>query len=297
MEPVSKISQSRSRFKDLEWFSEIEKVNEGGQIVYVVGAGGIGSWVSFFLARAGVLHELYDHDTIEEHNLGGQLYMMGQMGMNKCEAMHYINSAFSNFHTGFLVGEFNDQYSASSIMFSCVDSLHARKLLFRKWLEAIATDDEGSVSEGIFIDGRILAEDGQIFTIRARDEAAIKEYQSKYLFSDSEAPPIICTAKATSHCGALIGSLMVGTFFNYLTNLKKGGPIREVPFKNEFHLQLMQFNQYDANTTRTESAAGTSDTSLVTTHDSLVTEGEGIVPLQEEQPSGIPSLSTFLSTI
>lgn len=57
-----------SRFKDAPWFPK-EETN-----VVIGGAGGIGSWLSLLISRAGFFPIVYDFDILEEHNLAGQLY-------------------------------------------------------------------------------------------------------------------------------------------------------------------------------------------------------------------------------
>ena len=57
-----------SRFKDAPWFPK-EETN-----VIVGGAGGIGSWLTLLLSRAGFYPVVYDFDVLEGHNLAGQLY-------------------------------------------------------------------------------------------------------------------------------------------------------------------------------------------------------------------------------
>lgn len=53
-----------SRFKDAPWFPKEETA------IIVGGAGGIGSWLSLLLSRAGFYPIVYDYDRLEEHNLG-----------------------------------------------------------------------------------------------------------------------------------------------------------------------------------------------------------------------------------
>ena len=65
------MQQQYDRFKDAPWFPERDEV------VMIGGAGGIGSWLTFLLVRAGFKPTVYDFDVIEEHNIGGQLFRMG----------------------------------------------------------------------------------------------------------------------------------------------------------------------------------------------------------------------------
>ena len=66
------------RFSGLMWY------NPTFLDITIGGAGGIGSWFTTLISRIGVssLH-LYDMDTIDTTNLGGQLYKTGQVNMSK----------------------------------------------------------------------------------------------------------------------------------------------------------------------------------------------------------------------
>jgi molybdopterin/thiamine biosynthesis adenylyltransferase len=59
--------------------------------VLILGAGGIGSWVTLSLALAGV-NQLYliDYDTIEEHNLNRTLFRDTDINMLKTEAIEEL---------------------------------------------------------------------------------------------------------------------------------------------------------------------------------------------------------------
>ena len=67
-------SQQYNRFKDAPWFPEREEVTMIG------GAGGIGSWLTFFLNKAGFKTIVYDFDVIEEHNLGKSIILLTFVG-------------------------------------------------------------------------------------------------------------------------------------------------------------------------------------------------------------------------
>src|SRR6218665_1394613 len=80
----------------------------------------------------------------------------------------------------------------------------------------------------------MLAETGMIFIVQKGEEDKYR----RELFEDSEVEDAPCSFKATSHCGAFIGSVMVAGLNNYLNNkfLKFDASI--VQFRTDFELSL-----------------------------------------------------------
>ena len=76
--------EQTNRFKDADWLPK------NREAVLVGGAGGIGSWVTFFLTKIGFNAYLYDFDTVETHNLGGQLFKQDAVGKSKVEAVREV---------------------------------------------------------------------------------------------------------------------------------------------------------------------------------------------------------------
>jgi molybdopterin/thiamine biosynthesis adenylyltransferase len=216
------IDNKKIRFSDAPWANAIQHIVVGG-------VGGIGSWLAIYLSRIGHILYLYDMDIIDETNMGGQLYSLAQIGTNKAEATKaniiLFSGAESNVSTYTQYDE--DSGFVTPIMCSCFDNMAARKLMFEKW----AAYDKRE----LFVDGRMLAEIGMVFTVQKGQE---EEYR-KSLFEDSEVEEAPCSFKSTSHCGALISSLMVSNLNNYLANKTAGNNDRYIPFKFDFALPMM----------------------------------------------------------
>lgn len=217
------VNQRSVRFSDLPFYSP-------GQNVVVGGAGGIGSWLCTLLSRQECNLYVYDFDNIETHNLGGQLFSTKQIGKTKTAALKENCTNFSDIAVFEEMGKFTKDSAVDSITFSCFDNMAARKLMFEKWC---AIKDPNK----IFIDGRMLAEAAQLYcVIPGREE----EYKAT-LFEDSDVEEQPCTAKATSHCGAILAGLMVSVFNNAITNQKDPAACRYTPFKLTYELQLLNF--------------------------------------------------------
>lgn len=216
------IDNRKVRFSDALWANTPEHIVVGG-------VGGIGSWLALYLARIGHKLYLYDMDTIDETNMGGQLYSINQIGTNKAVAIKANIHMFCGDDA--LVSTFEryteEEGMISNIMFSCFDNMKARKLMFDRWMS--------NEDRELFVDGRMLAEVGMVYVVQKGQEA---EY-IKTLFDDAEVEEAPCSFKSTSHCGALISSLMVSGFNNYMANRKSGFNDRVIPFQTDFELPLM----------------------------------------------------------
>lgn len=214
--------ETNLRFKDLVWAKPSEK-----ETAIIIGLGGIGSWLAFFLSRIGIGLYVYDDDVIDQTNMSGQHYQTQDINSPKERAVEKQAKEFSDHNNITGLGKFVEDSPVSPIMFSCLDNMFTRKLSFNKWKEQ--EDRE------LFVDGRMLAESFQIFVVQKGQE----EYYEKTLFEDEEVPDLDCSAKATSHCGAMIASKMTGIFTNYMYNKILQDNVREIPEKLFYDIELM----------------------------------------------------------
>lgn len=234
------------RFRGLDW---VEQCKNRESIVG--GSGGIGSWLSLFLSRAGNKLLLVDFDRVEIHNLGGQLFRKDQVGAYKVMSVRnicefYGQNKYVEMSTR-KITEYNDmRYERFNDFFCAFDNMEARKNLFKHFLNEAPSDCS------IFIDGRLEAEQLQVFAIRRDDEDRIAEYQEKHLFLDSSIEDVACTIKQTSHIASMIASVMSSVYFNHLSNIKNGVEIREVPFFTEFSSPMMNMTSRVAEPLNTE---------------------------------------------
>jgi len=218
------MTQQYNRFKDAPWFP---KENE---TVMVGGAGGISSWLTLFLARAGFKPIVYDFDIIEESNTAGQLFRLSDVGKYKVSALSEIIKEFANDSiSGFNI-KIDENSPTHYFMFSGFDNMLARKNMFENWKRSI----ENCAVIPILIDGRLEMEQLQIFCVTPD---RIKDYE-KTLFADEEVEDAPCTMKQTSHAAAMIATLMTAFFTNHMTNMYEREVVRDVPFYHEFFIPL-----------------------------------------------------------
>ena len=209
------------RFQGLDWYSQ-----DDAPVVVVGGAGGIGSWLSFFLARANFNVTLSDFDTVEEHNIGGQLFKKNQIGMYKAEAVGRNVSEFSTNTINAQIVKITEETATHEFMFSAFDNMDARRAMFKVWKRSW-----NSMNRPIFIDGRLNAEQFQIFCVTPENADV---YERIHLFNDSEVEDAPCSAQQTTHTAAMIAGHMVGFFTNHITNINLRDEVREIPFMYEY---------------------------------------------------------------
>ena len=236
-----------SRFKDAPWFPK-EETN-----VIVGGAGGIGSWLTLMLSRAGFFPIVYDFDRLEEHNLAGQLYTKSdaEAMVPKVDALKGLCKQFADTDITVMNERYTKDSMSHNYVFSAFDNMQARKDMFAAWKEYVKEWEDFkdivdaahipniSLSEPIFIDGRLTAEQMQIFCVTPDK---IEEYE-KHLFDDTEVQDAPCTMKQTSHSAAMIASHMVGFFTNHMTNNAVKDKDRTVPFFWEYFIPINYINE------------------------------------------------------
>ena len=214
------MTQQFDRFKDAPWFPQRD------ELVMIGGAGGIGSWLAFFLARANFNVTLSDFDSVEEHNIGGQLFKRSQIGKYKAEAVGRNVSDFSTNTINAQIVKITEETATHEFMFSAFDNMDARRAMFKVWKRSW-----NSMNRPIFIDGRLNAEQFQIFCVTPENA---DEYERIHLFNDSEVEDAPCSAQQTTHTAAMIAGHMVGFFTNHITNINLRDEVREIPFMYEY---------------------------------------------------------------
>lgn len=227
--PRIEINPRTIRFSEAPWY--IPKIP-----VLIGGAGGIGSWLSLYLARQDLDIYIYDFDSLDETNLGGQWYQTNQLNLPKTSALSQNIKSFTGNDIN-TYDRYNEDSMSNPIVFSAFDNMEARKLMFDKWEKDYALNPKYFNKACVFIDGRLLAESGKVFTVTRHNASKYREY----LYTDAEIKEQPCSFKATSHAAGIIAGLMTASFNNYTTNVKEGMLIRETPFLTEFELPLMTF--------------------------------------------------------
>lgn len=230
-------NDTRIRFRDLEWNQYIQNHEKTSDPIPVgiFGTGGIGSHLAMLISRLNLTMYILDMDIVEINNISGQHFNVTDVGMSK---VHALNKNIKVFSPGTKVYTdisaitntyFGNDYFDYRYVFVAFDQITPRKIIFEEWAKRVTRE--------LFIDGRMLAESLEIFFVQKGME---DEYR-KYLYDDAKIPDLPCSAKATTHCGAMIASLMISGFTNYLSNLFYERKIRELPFKVNYLMELFKF--------------------------------------------------------
>lgn len=157
------VDEATSRFSGAIWYSAIQS-----KTITLAGVGGIGSYVGFLLARlkpAGLY--LYDPDIVEQANMSGQLYGNHDLGQGKVYALNKMMQEYANYYNTVAYQErFTEESEATDIMICGFDNMEARRLFFNKWTSRVLMLPENERGKCLFIDGRLAAEEYQVFAIK-----------------------------------------------------------------------------------------------------------------------------------
>lgn len=230
------MDESTTRFSSALWFKKIQN-----KVIVLAGIGGIGSYVALLLARMKPKAIfLYDDDVVETVNMAGQLYSINDVGKKKVDALADICSSFALYNSVFAIPEkFTLESEASDIMICGFDNMKARNLYYHKWLNHINELDDDIKKQCLFLDGRLAAEEFQVFCITGDDTYNQKLYETKYLFDDDHADATVCSYKQTSYMANMIGSMIVNLFVNFVAN--EVGGMRDLPFLTSYEGESLMF--------------------------------------------------------
>ena len=203
--PLPNPTVSRPHLRQLDWYDP----NVFDPRVTIIGAGGIGSWVTITLAKLGVRRfVVYDSDAVEEHNLGSTPYHMSSLAEKKVGVLKPIAE-----HYGFgvkfrgVTKKFNgSKLPPTDVLISAVDSMEARRMLFKAAVEQ---------KINFFIDGRIGGENLRVYSVRPTDTEDRKFYRltTKKSIIVAHLP---CTGQQCIDIGLAVSSLIVRSFRNWI---------------------------------------------------------------------------------
>jgi sulfur carrier protein ThiS adenylyltransferase len=203
---VAAMSEARDRF---ERQAELVPADALAPLsITVIGVGAIGRQVALQLASIGAANlQLVDFDHVEASNVTTQGYRRDQIGRPKVQATADDLAALdASLRVQTLGDRFRPQHRAGEVVFACVDSISARRAIWRQVRSRCR----------LWIDGRMR---GEVVRVLASDAPAVDESYATSLFAASQAHTGSCTSASTVYTAALAAGLMVHQLTRWLRRL------------------------------------------------------------------------------
>lgn len=180
--------------------------------VTIIGAGSLGSWIALFLAKSGVKNiTVYDKDMVDTHNPPNQVYGLADNGKLKVEALkeRILRDCGIEITT---INEFvsGETKLKPGIVYMCTDTMFSRKEI---WEHVV----KYNIDIPLFVETRLGAEIGKIYTINPLDPGHINKYEQT-LYSDEEAEESPCTYRSIITVVTTIAALSAHKTIKYFNN-------------------------------------------------------------------------------
>jgi len=159
---LSDVYKNQTGIVDIEMFNYLK--------IAIVGVGSIGSFLAIALNKLGFKNIiLIDDDIVEEHNPTTQFYFPSDVNKTKVTALsHYLKGNVSTYKAKVTSKNKID----ADIVFLCVDSLVARKVITKAILESYLEFKRPK----LIIDGRMHRLIFSVYTIRLDDQKLMNKY-------------------------------------------------------------------------------------------------------------------------
>lgn len=233
----STVREELVRFSDAEWFNKVQE-----KVIVLAGVGGIGSNMAVILAKLNPSAiYIFDDDLVESFNLAGQFYSNDDIGRPKVEALAASVNKYTNYSSIFALNRrfMPGEEVVSDIMVCGFDNMRARRDFFAAWKSHVMALSEERRKDCLFIDGRLTADEFQIFCMTGEDSFYMDEYVSNYLFNDYEAQRETCSYKQTGFLADMIGAFMVNLIVNFCANQVNPKRNMTLPFMTSYRSSMM----------------------------------------------------------
>ena len=155
--------------------------------VSLIGAGAVGSFAALAISKMGLGSlSIFDEDGITNHNFPNQFYRKQDVNQFKVESLASILDEFADTRVKQNICYYKNQKLEETVIVA-PDSMATRKLVWNEFLKQPQCKN--------YIEARMGAEVGMVYTIREKSKATIKFYEST-LKNDSEIKPLPCTARS-----------------------------------------------------------------------------------------------------
>lgn len=197
---------------DISRHRDVVNPNNFNEQIHIIGVGATGSWVATILAKMGFSHlNLYDFDTVEEHNLSNQAYDKGDIGKFKVEA---LKKHLTNINEDAIINISNEEVDEnnrfSGIVFLLTDTMASRKNIYESCIK-------NKINVKLLIETRMSKDQGIIYTVNPTSMIQTKYYDNTLFYTDDQAESSLCGTSITVLPTALsIASNAIWQLINYI---------------------------------------------------------------------------------
>lgn len=205
--------------------------------INIIGCGALGSAVAMALSKMGVrFFYLFDDDGVTEVNLPNQMYRIKDLNKFKVDALSEIIKEYND--EAVVVTDYR-RYThepLQHIVIVTTDSMSSRRAIWEQFCIQPQTRT--------LIEARMGAEEGQTYTIQKINTSeknyphvtdGDRRFYEERLYTDEQAKPLPCTAKAIIYNVFMIASLVCRAY---------KAVIEEKPFPREVVMGMAEIHKY-----------------------------------------------------
>lgn len=198
----------REEYLQRQW--EIIPMEKLGMPITIIGAGSVGSFTAFTLAKMGFCDiKVIDFDKVEIENMSSQLYRPSDIGKQKVAALKELIKTFCDTDIEVVDGKY-DGSVLPGIVIMAVDSMAVRSAIWKAHAEV-------AIGTQLIVDGRMGAETAICFAMQPLDPTDCVSY-AKTLYTDEKAVQERCTAKATGYCSLSLAAHIAKVVKDFVCN-------------------------------------------------------------------------------
>lgn len=202
---------SADYWRQLDFYNPAADVSAN---ILIVGAGAIGSYATFALARLGVKNiTVIDPDVVESHNIPNQFFPPSEGGIYKVNALSKIVKSIVPevnlfaFPLRFQSYVESDYYRGPhTAIIVAVDNMQSRKDIW-EWSKI--------TSLRFLIDARIGGQFANIFSVILSQNKA-KDIYEKSLYSDEEVPELPCSGQSVVDVSLSVAGAIAQNYRHYI---------------------------------------------------------------------------------
>lgn len=175
--------------------------------VHIIGCGAIGSWIAVNMVKIGVSKvNLYDMDTVEEHNIPNQAFNPAHIGMAKVDALKEILTAINpdckvTTEKVRVTSASHTKLKMKGVVILAVDSMKARETIYNSLVYL-------NPHCKLMLDARMGSDIVRLYSILPSNIAHLDTYKST-LYSDDVTEESICGLSISVGPTAMIAASML----------------------------------------------------------------------------------------